>query len=130
VRTGDFGRYRDGALFVVSRRTDLILRGGENIYPAEIEYRLDEHPLVLESAVFGIPDPEFGHQPKAVVVIGPDATLTEEEIRSFCAETLAYYKIPVEFDIRTEPLPRNATGKVMKHVLASPSSTVLVPEDA
>ncbi len=130
VRTGDFGRYRDGALFIVSRRTDLILRGGENIYPAEIEYRLDEHPDVLESAVFAVPDPEFGQQPKAVVVIRPEAVLTEDELRAFCAETLAYYKVPAEFEIRTEPLPRNATGKVMKHVLASPSATVLIQEDA
>ncbi len=130
VRTGDFGRYSGGALFIVSRRTDLILRGGENIYPAEIEYRLDEHPDVLESAVFGIPDPEFGHQPKAVVVIRPEASLSDDELRRFCAEALAYYKVPAEFEIRTEPLPRNATGKVMKHVLASPSATVLIQEDA
>jgi acyl-CoA synthetase (AMP-forming)/AMP-acid ligase II len=130
VRTGDFGRYSGGALFVVSRRTDLILRGGENIYPAEIEYRLDEHADVLESAVFAIPDPEFGHQPKAVVVIRPDATLTEDDLRKFCAETLAYYKVPVEFEIRTEPLPRNATGKVMKHLVASPGAARLIQEDA
>lgn len=130
VRTGDFGRYRDGALFVVSRRQDLIIRGGENIYPAEIEYRLDEHPDVLESAVFAIPDPEFGHQPKAVVVIRPGAILTGDELRSFCAETLAYYKIPAEFEIRTELLPRNATGKVMKHLVASPTTTRLIQEDA
>jgi long-chain acyl-CoA synthetase len=130
VRTGDFGRYRNGALYVISRRTDLILRGGENIYPAEIEYRLDEHPEVLESAVFGIADPEFGHVPKAVVVIRSDAKVSADELREFSAKTLAYYKVPAEFEIRTEPLPRNATGKVMKHVLASPSSTVLVAEDA
>jgi steroid-24-oyl-CoA synthetase len=130
VRTGDFGRYRNGALYVISRRTDLILRGGENIYPAEIEYRLDEHPDVLESAVFGIADPEFGHVPKAVVVIRPDANVSADELREFSANTLAYYKVPAEFEIRIEPLPRNATGKVMKHVLASPSSTVLVSEDA
>ncbi len=130
VRTGDFGRYRDGALFIVSRRQDLIIRGGENIYPAEIEYRIDEHPAVLETAVFGIPDPEFGHQPKAVVVIRPDATLTEDEIREFCAQTLAYYKVPAAFEIRTEPLPRNATGKVMKHLVASPTATGLIQEDA
>jgi acyl-CoA synthetase (AMP-forming)/AMP-acid ligase II len=130
VRTGDFGRYLNGALYVISRRTDLILRGGENIYPAEIEYRLDEHPDVLESAVFGIPDPEFGHVPKAVVVLRSDAKVSEDELREFSAKTLAYYKVPAQFDLRTEPLPRNATGKVMKHVLASPSSTVLVSEDA
>jgi long-chain acyl-CoA synthetase len=130
VRTGDFGRYRDGALFIVSRRQDLIIRGGENIYPAEIEYRIDEHPDVVESAVFAIPDPEFGHQPKAVVIIRPGAALTVEEIREFCAQTLAYYKVPAEFEIRTQPLPRNATGKVMKHIVASPTPTVLIQEDA
>ena len=133
VRTGDFGRYSGGALFIVSRRQDLIIRGGENIYPAEIEYRIDEHPDVLESAVFAIPDPEFGHQPKAVVVIRPDAIVTADEIREFCTQTLAYYKVPVEFQITTEPLPRNATGKVMKHLVASPTPGVtagLIQEDA
>ncbi|HEX4432674.1 MAG TPA: class I adenylate-forming enzyme family protein [Frankiaceae bacterium] len=130
VRTGDFGRYRDDALFIVSRRQDLIIRGGENIYPAEIEYRIDEHPDVLESAVFAIPDAEFGHQPKAVVIIRPDAKVTVEEIREFCTQTLAYYKVPVEFEIRTEPLPRNATGKVMKHLVASSAATGLIQEDA
>ena len=132
VRTGDFGRYRDGALFIVSRRQDLIIRGGENIYPAEIEYRIDEHPDVLESAVFAIEDPEFGHQPKAVVVIRSEATLTADEIREFCTQTLAYYKIPAEFEIRTEPLPRNATGKVMKHLVAAPTPGLapgLIQED-
>jgi acyl-CoA synthetase (AMP-forming)/AMP-acid ligase II len=68
--------------------------------------------------------------PKAVVVIRPDANVSADELREFSAKTLAYYKVPAEFEIRTEPLPRNATGKVMKHVLASPSSTVLVSEDA
>jgi long-chain acyl-CoA synthetase len=133
VRTGDFGRYSGGALFIVSRRQDLIIRGGENIYPAEIEYRIDEHPDVLESAVFAIPDPEFGHQPKAVVVVRPGAALTSDEIREFAAQTLAYYKVPAEFEIRTEPLPRNATGKVMKHLVSSPttcSSAGLIQEDA
>ncbi|HEX4018823.1 MAG TPA: class I adenylate-forming enzyme family protein [Frankiaceae bacterium] len=131
VRTGDFGRYLNGALYIVSRRQDLIIRGGENIYPAEIEYRIDEHPDVLESAVFAIPDVEFGHQPKAVVVVRPGAALTADEAREFCTQTLAYYKIPVEFEIRAEPLPRNATGKVMKHLLASPgAATGLVQEDA
>jgi long-chain acyl-CoA synthetase len=133
VRTGDFGRYSGGALFIVSRRQDLIIRGGENIYPAEIEYRIDEHPDVLESAVFAIPDTEFGHQPKAVVVIRSDAALTADEIREFCTQTLAYYKVPAEFEIRTEPLPRNATGKVMKHLVASPTTGLaagLIQEDA
>ena len=129
VRTGDFGRYRNGALYIVSRRTDLIIRGGENIYPAEIEYRIDEHPDVLECAVFAIPDPEFGHQPKAVVVVGPDSTLTVDELRTFCAQTLAYYKVPAQFEIRTEPLPRNATGKVMKHVIATNATAGMVQDD-
>jgi acyl-CoA synthetase (AMP-forming)/AMP-acid ligase II len=129
VRTGDFGRFLHGALYIVSRRTDLIIRGGENIYPAEIEYRIDEHPDVLECAVFAIPDPVFDHQPKAVVVVGPESSLSVDELRAFCAETLAYYKVPAEFEIRTEPLPRNATGKVMKHVIATNATAGMVADD-
>jgi acyl-CoA synthetase (AMP-forming)/AMP-acid ligase II len=118
VRSGDFGRLDTGLLFVASRRRDLILRSGENVYPFEIENRICEHPAVAEAAVFGVDDPIFGQRVKAVVVVRSGEHLDREELRAFCAETLAYYKVPDVVEVTAEPLPRNASGKVMKHVLA------------
>jgi acyl-CoA synthetase (AMP-forming)/AMP-acid ligase II len=118
VRSGDFGRLEQGVLFVASRRRDLIIRGGENVYPFEIENRFCEHPGVLEAAAFGVDDPIYGQKVKAVAVVRPGAGVDAEKIRSFCAEALAYYKVPDIIELTTSPLPRNASGKVMKHVLA------------
>ena len=123
VRSGDFGRMEDGLLFIASRRRDLIIRGGENVYPFEIEYRICEHPGVEEAAVFGVDDATFGQVVKAVVVTRPGAVLGPAEVRSFCAENLAYYKVPEEVEVTTQPLPRNASGKVMKHVLAGTAAS-------
>ncbi len=119
LRTGDFGYVRDGLLFLVSRRSDLIIRGGENIYPAEIEQRLDAHPAVAESAVIGVEHRELGQEVKAVVVVGeepPDEDLISE-LRAWVAATLADIKVPAHWELRTEPLPRNATGKILKQVV-------------
>ena len=119
LRTGDYGYVRDGMLFLVSRRSDLIIRGGENIYPTEIEQRLDAHPAVAESAVVGVEHRELGQEVKAVVVVGedpPDEGLVSE-LRAWVAATLADIKVPVHWELRTEPLPRNATGKILKQVV-------------
>ena len=119
LRTGDYGYIRDGLLFLVSRRSDLIIRGGENIYPAEIEQRLDAHPAVAESAVIGVEHRELGQEVKAVVVVGeepPDEDLISE-LRAWVAATLADIKVPAHWELRTEPLPRNATGKILKQVV-------------
>jgi long-chain acyl-CoA synthetase len=128
IRTGDFGRLDDGILFIASRKRDLIIRGGENIYPFEIEHRLDEHPDILEAAAYGIDDPVHGQAVKAVVVVRPGTELTDTEVRAFCAETLASYKVPSVVEVRTEPLPRTATGKVMKQVLAGDVENTFVEE--
>jgi acyl-CoA synthetase (AMP-forming)/AMP-acid ligase II len=128
IRTGDFGRFERGILFIASRKRDLIIRGGENIYPFEIEHRLDEHDEVLEAAAYGVDDPMFGQVVKAVVVVGPGSALTAEGVRAFCAETLASYKVPEQVEIRTEPLPRTANGKVMKQVLAGQAENTFVEE--
>jgi acyl-CoA synthetase (AMP-forming)/AMP-acid ligase II len=117
LRTGDIGQFRDGLLFLASRKRDMIIRGGENIYPLEIENRIDEHPDVLEAAVVGVDHRELGQEVKAFVVPRPGRTIEEQAIRDFVAETLAYYKVPTHVEIRSEPLPRNATGKVLKPVL-------------
>ncbi len=113
-----------------SRRAerDLIIRGGENIYPFEIEHRLDEHPDIVEATVFGIDDPVHGQEVKAVVVVRPGTALTADEVRAFCAESLASYKVPATVEIRTDPLPRTATGKVMKQVVAGDAESTFVEE--
>ena len=122
LRTGDYGYRRDGLLFLVSRRSDLIIRGGENIYPTEIEQRLDAHPAVAESAVFGVEHRELGQEVKAVVVVdtpngGPPDDAMAGDLRGWVAEALADIKVPAHWELRTEPLPRNATGKILKRVL-------------
>jgi long-chain acyl-CoA synthetase len=128
IRTGDFGRFEDGILFIASRKRDLIIRGGENIYPFEIEHRLDELDEVLEAAVYGVDDPTHGQVVKAVVVVAPGSTLSEEEVRAFCALTLASYKVPEQVEVRSEPLPRTAHGKVMKQVLAGQVENTFIEE--
>jgi long-chain acyl-CoA synthetase len=114
LRTGDLGEIRDGLLYLSSRRTDLILRGAENVYPAEIENCLEEHPAVDEVAVVGLPDDEFGQQVAAVVVPAPGAPVDEAELAAFVKERLAYFKVPSRWFIRDAPLPRTATGKVVR----------------
>ena len=118
LRTGDYGYVRDGVLFLVSRRSDLIIRGGENIYPTEIEQRLDAHPAVIESAVVAVEHRELGQEVKAVVVLdGPAEEGLIEELGAWVADTLADVKVPAHWELRTEPLPRNATGKILKRVV-------------
>ncbi|MGF6883541.1 acyl-CoA synthetase (AMP-forming)/AMP-acid ligase II [Nocardia sp. GAS34] len=114
LRTGDFGILEDGRLRLSGRRSDLILRGGENVYPIEIENALDEHPAVVESAVLGVPHEDLGQEVAAVVVVIDAAAVGEAELRAFVAERLAYFKVPARWVITTKPLPRNATGKVVR----------------
>lgn len=116
--TGDIGRMVDGLLYIDSRARDMILHNGENVYPVEIEYRLDEHPDVMECAAYGLDDAETGQAVAASVVPQPGRALDEETLRAWCAESLAGYKVPSRWDIRTDPLPRNAAGKVVKGALS------------
>ena len=126
--TGDFGRLREGRLYMESRLRDLIIRGGENIYPIEIENRLEEHPAVMDVAVFGVDHPEMGQEVKAVVVPHAGKSINEKEVRDFVAESLAYFKVPAHVEVRSEPLPRNATGKVLKHVVSGDAENSFVEE--
>ncbi len=115
--TGDVGYLdRDGFLYIVDRKKDMIVSGGENIASPEVERVLYEHPAVLEAAVVGRPDPRWGEVPVAFVVRRPGAAATAEEIRDFCLARLARFKVPraVHF---IEALPRNPSGKVLKRVL-------------
>jgi acyl-CoA synthetase (AMP-forming)/AMP-acid ligase II len=115
-RTGDYGRVSGGLLYLESRRRDMILRGGENIYPVEIENRLVEHPDIDDAAVIGIDHPELGQQPKAFVVPRPGSDLTAGQARDWCAAALAAFKVPATVEFR-ESLPYTETGKLRKQQL-------------
>jgi len=128
LRTGDIGRMEDGRLYLASRRRDLIIRGGENVYPVEIENRLAEHPDVQEAAVIPVPHPELGQEVKAVVVPRQGATLDPAALAAFVGETLARFKVPSHWEIRRTPLPRNATGKVLKQVLMGEDNNQFVED--
>jgi len=127
LRTGDVGRMQGGRLYLASRKRDLILRGGENVYPVEIENRLVEHPDVAEAAVIGVKHEELGQEVKAVIVPRGDAKPDPKALAAFVAEKLAYFKVPAHWEFRGE-LPRNATGKVLKHVLAGEAESTFVDE--
>jgi long-chain acyl-CoA synthetase len=117
LHTGDVGRFDDdGYLTLVDRVKDLIIRGGENIYPKEIEDVLHIHPAVLEAAVVGQPDPVFGEQPVAFVTIRPGFDLVPEDLIEHTRQSLARYKVPREVYIE-ETLPKNPVGKIAKPVL-------------
>ncbi|GAB0106723.1 class I adenylate-forming enzyme family protein [Nocardia sp. JMUB6875] len=118
LRTGDFGTLREGKLYISGRRSDLILRGGENVYPQEIENVLDEHPAVRESAVIGVPHEDLGQEVAAIVVVDQPDSTTEDELRDHVARQLAYFKVPARWLVTAEPLPRNATGKVLRRDLS------------
>lgn len=115
-RTGDFGRVAGGLLFLESRRRDMILRGGENIYPIEIENRLAGHADIDDAAVIGVDDAELGQVVKAFVVRRAGSDLTGEQVRAWCAEALAGFKVPVSVEFR-EALPYTETGKLLKQQL-------------
>jgi O-succinylbenzoic acid--CoA ligase len=117
LRTGDLG-YLDaeGYLSVVERREDLIVSGGENVYPAEVEAALLAHPAVAEAVVVGVPDPEWGQRVVAAVRLAAGATVSAAELQAWCRERLAGYKVPKEIRLVTE-LPRNATGKLLRRAV-------------
>jgi long-chain acyl-CoA synthetase len=119
-RTGDVGRLdEDGYLFITDRAKDMIVSGGVNIYPAEIEAAIIRHPAVQDVAVIGIPDDEFGEQVKAFCELKPGRAAEPAEILAHCAESLASYKRPKSLDIVAE-LPRNTMGKLLKRELRDP----------
>jgi long-chain acyl-CoA synthetase len=114
LHTGDVGYVdSDGYFFIVDRSKDMIIRGGENIYPREIEEVLYSHPGILECAVIGVPDEVRGEEVLAVVAPKPGAELDGDELMQWAAERLAAFKVPRRFEIRRE-LPKNATGKISK----------------
>jgi len=121
-QTGDLGRLdADGFLSITGRKKELIISGGENILPSEIENILIGHPFITECAVIGVPDKARGEVPKAFVVSKPGITVTTEEIKEFCRGRLANIKIPSHIEFRAE-LPHGPTGKILKKLLKQPPS--------
>jgi acyl-CoA synthetase (AMP-forming)/AMP-acid ligase II len=116
--TGDLGRLDDeGFLYVVDRLKDVIIRGGENIYAAEVEAALYEHPDITEAATIGIPDERMGEEVGAVIRVRDGASISPDEVRAHVAARLASFKVPSRVWIVNEELPRNAAGKVLKREL-------------
>jgi long-chain acyl-CoA synthetase len=105
-----------GYVYISGRKKEMINRGGENIYPREIEIPLEKHPKIAEVAVVGAPDPALGERVRACIVLHPSCSLTAEEVREYLSDKIAKYKLPeiVEF---MPSLPRNPTGKIMKQEL-------------
>jgi long-chain acyl-CoA synthetase len=115
--TGDLGYIdEDGFLFIVDRIKDLIIRGGYNVYPREIEEVLYAHPAVAEAAVIGVPDPKMGEEVRAIVAVKPGQAVTETELIEFVKERAAAYKYPRTIEFR-DSLPKGATGKILKKEL-------------
>jgi long-chain acyl-CoA synthetase len=117
VYTGDLARRDEqGYFYIVGRKKDLIITGGYNVYPREIEEVLYTHPAVYEAAVIGVPDEVKGEIPKAFISLKPGQRTSEGEIIEFCKASLAPYKIPRRVEIRSE-LPKSSTGKILNREL-------------
>ncbi len=115
--TGDIARMdEDGYFYIVDRKKELIKPGGFQVWPREVEEAIMDHPKVLEVGVGGIPDPHRGETVKAWIVVKPGETLTEEELKAFCKEHLAPYKVPTHYEFRTE-LPKTTVGKILRREL-------------
>ena len=114
-RTGDLGRCDvDGHYTIAGRKKDMIITGGENVYPMEVENALLEHPDVAEAAVFGIPSERWGEEVRAVVVLNADATVTDDALLTHCRNLIGGYKVPKGIAIASEPLPKSGPGKIAK----------------
>jgi long-chain acyl-CoA synthetase len=120
--TGDMAKVdEDGYFFIVDRKKDMIIRGGYNVYPREIEEVLYEHPAVLEAAVLGVGDPKMGEEVAAAIVLRPGAEAGADEIRSFVKERVAAYKYPRRIWF-ADSLPKGPTGKIVKREIAVPEA--------
>jgi fatty-acyl-CoA synthase len=114
---GDLARQDgDGRFFIEGRKRDMVITGGVNVYPAEVENAIEEHPQVLEAAVVGVPDPEWGERVKAFVVARSGERIDGEQLKQFLRERIAGPKVPREYSF-IDALPRNPTGKVLKNEL-------------
>jgi long-chain acyl-CoA synthetase len=118
-RTGDLGYAdEDSYIYLVDRAKDMIVSGGENIYSTEVENALSSHPAVDEVAVFGVPDPRWGEAVYAVVICQTD--VTPDELIEHCRTQIAHFKVPRHIELRTDPLPKSAAGKILKRDMREP----------
>jgi acyl-CoA synthetase (AMP-forming)/AMP-acid ligase II len=114
MHSGDMATVDDeGYIFIVDRKTDMIITGGENVYSTEVENALYQHPAVLEAAVIGIPDAHWGERVHAVVVVKPGHGAEGQELSDFCRQHIAGYKIPRSVEI-VDALPKTGSGKIQK----------------
>lgn len=121
VLTGDIGKIDDnGYLYVLDRKDDMIISGGFNIWPAELENTLTDHPEVIEAAVFGVPSERWGESPYAVVQVAQGAEVSAEDLIALCAEQLGSYKRPAGVELTTDELPKSPVGKLARKVLREP----------
>jgi long-chain acyl-CoA synthetase len=124
LRTGDLARQdEDGYFFIVDRKKDLVIRGGFNVYPREIEEVLYEHPAVAEAAVIGIPHPTLGEEIGAAAALKPGASATPDELRTFVKARVAAYKYP-RYVWLVDALPKGATGKILRREVSPPEGLV------
>jgi long-chain acyl-CoA synthetase len=128
LKTGDIGHFEDAFLYINTRARDLILRNAENIYPVEVEHCLELHHDIIEAAVIGAPHPELGQEVKAIIVVAAGVVPKTDELLAFCAQRLTAFKVPSQWEVRYEPLPRNAAGKVLKNVLSGDAEAHLAEE--
>jgi fatty-acyl-CoA synthase len=121
MHTGDLGVMdEDGYVNIVGRIKDMIIRGGENVYPKEIEEFLFSHPDIIDASVIGVPDPKFGEEIAAWIKVKPGSSLDENEIKEFCRGKIAHYKIPRYVKI-TDSFPMTVTGKIQKYIMRQQS---------
>jgi long-chain acyl-CoA synthetase len=120
-RTGDLGiRDADGHFAIAGRKKEMIITGGENVYPTEVENALLAHPEVAGAAVFGVPSERWGEEVRAIVVLAPGAIATPDALIGHCRGLIGGYKVPKVIEISPEPLPKSGPGKVAKALLSAP----------
>jgi long-chain acyl-CoA synthetase len=128
--SGDIGYLdTDGFLYLVDRAKDMIIRGGENVYCVEVEHVLFDFPDVIDAAVVGVPHKTLGEEVKAVVQLKAGSTATADDVRAFCRQHLADFKVPEYVEISTAPLPRNPAGKVLKNLLRGGETSFTAADD-
>lgn len=117
LATGDLGKVdEDGYVYIIDRAKDMIIRGGYNVYPREVEEVLYEHPDIVEAAVIGVPDEHYGEEVAAVITLAAGAELAPDDLRSWAKEQLSAYKVPRLFAF-VDQLPKGATGKILKRAI-------------
>ena len=114
LKTGDLGkRDTDGFYYIIGRKKDMIISGGENVYPLEVEHQLRQHPAVIDAAVVGVPDEKWGEAVSAAVILAAGCGVTKEELIEYCSASIARYKVPKRILFMVE-LPKTAVGKIDK----------------